>query len=386
MMTKREFLKTIGATAVAAAGAGYVSAPSRLRAACPEALQPRRARNLKNFVWMTPNLKLAPSDLAQAFALIRASGINGIVAEIYNGTSAFYRSRKFPVRAEWLETILPLARAEGLEVHAWMWTMPCMQADVISDHPDWYNVNARGESAVDKPAYVPYYKFLDPARPEVREWIRDTVQELAAITGLTGVHLDYVRHPDAILPSGLWSKYGIVQDKVYPPYDYGYTEYSRRAFKAKFGVDPIELKDPESNHDWLQYRLDTVVDMVNGYLVPAAHAGGKMISAAVFPGPSRARTMVRQDWGRFNLDAFLPMLYHTFYEAGPEFVRTYTEEAVRTVKQPVYSGLFVSPLSAEDFTRTIEAALSGGAAGVSIFDYGAMTPERWRLLRKAVAQ
>jgi hypothetical protein len=126
--------------------------------------------------------------------------------------------------------------------------------------------------------------------------------------------------------------------------------------------------------------------MVNEYLAPAAHAGGKQITAAVFPGPSRARTMVRQDWGRFKLDAFLPMLYHTFYEAGPEFVKTYTEEAVRTVKQPVYSGLFVSPLSAEEFTRTIEMALAGGAAGVSIFDHGAMTPERWQLLAKAIAR
>ena len=120
---------------------------------------------------------------------------------------------------------IPLATAAGLEVHAWMWSMPCLIDDVIKTHPDWYNVNAKGESAVDKPAYVDYYKFLDPARPEVREFVRDTVRELAAIPGLTGIHLDYIRHPDAILPSGLWSKYGIVQDKVYPPYDYGYTDY-----------------------------------------------------------------------------------------------------------------------------------------------------------------
>ena len=78
------------------------------------------------------------------------------------------------------------------------------------------------------------------------------------------------------------------------------------------------------------------------------------------------------------------MLYHTFYEAGPEWVRRYTEEAVRTVKAPVYSGLFVGPLSAADFTRTVEMALAGGASGVSIFDAGAMTPERWSLLRAVV--
>ena len=96
---------------------------------------------------------------------------------------------------------------------------------------------------------------------------------------------------------------------------------------------------------------------MNDYLVPAAHAGGKTISAAVFPGPSRAKTMVRQDWGRFKLDAYFPMLYHTFYEAGPEFVGLYTAEAVRTVTRPVYSGLFVGPLDAAAFTRTIEMAI-----------------------------
>jgi len=265
--------------------------------------------------------------------------------------------------------------------------MPCLLDDVIKQHPDWYNVNAKGESAVDKPAYVDYYKFLDPARTEVREFVRDTVRELAGIPGLTGIHLDYIRHPDAILPRDLWSKYGIVQDKVYPPYDYGYSEYSRRLFKSRFGVDPIDSEATERSGrsaDWLQYRLDSVVDLVNKYLVPAAKAGGKKISAAVFPGPSLARTMVRQDWGRFQLDAYFPMLYHSFYQEGPEWVGRYTAEAVRTVKSPVHSGMFVSPMTDAEFTRTIELALSNGAAGVSIFDAGAMNPARWALLGKAV--
>jgi len=340
---------------------------------------------LRNFVWMRPSLSKTGDDWRRDFDLLRASGITGIIPEIYNGRQALFRSARLPVRASWLDDTVPLAVSAGLEVHAWMWCMPCLIDNVVTQHPDWYNVNAKGESAVDKPAYVDYYKFLDPARPEVREFVRDTVRELAAKPGLTGIHLDYIRHPDAILPSGLWSKYGIVQDKVHPPYDYGYTEYSRRAFKATHGIDPIALKDPESNREWLQYRLDTVVDLVNDYLVPAAKSGGKQITAAVFPGPSLARTMVRQDWGRFRLDAYLPMLYHSFYGAGPEWVRQYTAEAVRTVKAPVYSGLFVSPMSDAEFARTIEMALAGGAAGVSIFDAGAMTPARWALFRKVTA-
>src|SRR5262245_12481736 len=289
MLTKREFLKSCALAAMALPFAGL------------------QKRALKNYAWLRPNVRQSVDELKRDFALMKASGLAGVVAEVYAGRATLYRSSRFPVRAEWLESALPIAKAEGLELHAWMWTMVCLQEDVIRDHPDWYNVNAKGESAHDKPAYVDYYKFLDPARPEVREFIRDTVSELAAIPGLTGVHLDYIRHPDAILPRGLWSKYGIVQNRVHPPYDYGYTEYSRRAFKANMGIDPIELTDPETNQAWLQYRLDSVVDLVNGYLAPAARAGGKTISAAVFPGPSLARTMVRQDWGRFDLDAYFPM-------------------------------------------------------------------------------
>jgi uncharacterized lipoprotein YddW (UPF0748 family) len=374
-LDRREFLETVGLAALTLGG------PRILRAQ-----RAPRAGRTKNWVWMTPRPETPADDWTRTFATMKRSGVDAILVEIYNGRQAFYRSRRFPVKDAFLETILPLAAAEGLDVHAWMWTMPCLLDDILKNHPDWYNVNAKGESAADKPAYVPYYKFLDPARPEVRDFIQGTVAELAELPGLAGIHLDYVRHPDAILPSGLWSKYGIVQDKVYPPYDYGYTEYSRRAFRDAHGIDPIAIKDPESDRAWLQYRLDSVTDLVNNYLVPAAHARNKTITAAVFPGPSLARTMVRQDWGRWDLDAFLPMLYHRFYDATPEWVLKYTKEAVATVRKPVYSGLFVGPLGDDEFAQTVAKALEGGADGVSIFDAGAMTPSRWKTLAAATAR
>jgi hypothetical protein len=102
------------------------------------------------------------------------------------------------------------------------------------------------------------------------------------------------------------------------------------------------------------------------------------------PRDNRARVMVRQDWGRFKLDGFLPMLYQTFYEAGPEFVQQYTAEAVATVKVPIHSGLYVGPLDEPTLTRTIEAALGAGASGVSLFDAGAMNATRWGIFAKAV--
>lgn len=373
---RRDFLKTIGLSAAA------LSAGKILRAA-PHSFHPiPTIPDRKDWVWIMVDTTKSPSDWKRSFALMRDSGIRAIIPEIYDGKHAYFASNRLPVGKDLLGTILPLAKAEGLEVHAWMWCMPCLIPEIMQKHRDWYNVNAKGESALDKPAYVDYYKFLDPGRPEVREWVQGTVQELATVPELTGIHLDYIRHPDAILPKALWKKYNIVQDKVYPPYDYGYTEYERKEFRKKFGADPLGLKDAAFEQQWFQFRLDMVVDLVNQYLVPAAHAKGKMISAAVFPGPALARQMVRQDWGRFHLDAFLPMLYNGFYEQGPEWVKQQTEEGVSAVSRPVFAGLFIHDMDDTQFARTLDAAIAGGASGVSLFSAAGMNQGKWDALKR----
>jgi uncharacterized lipoprotein YddW (UPF0748 family) len=373
---RRDFLKTIGL------GAAALSAGKILRAA-PHSFYPSPTiPDRKNWVWITVDTTKSPSDWRRSFALMRDSGIRAVIPEVYDGQHAYFASERLPVMKDLLGTILPLAKATGLEVHAWMWCMPCLIPEIMQKHRDWYNVNAKGESALDKPAYVDYYKFLDPGHPEVREWVQGTVQELAAIPELTGIHLDYIRHPDAILPKGLWKKYNIVQDKVYPPYDYGYTEYERKEFKKKYGADPLGLRDATLEQQWFQFRLDMVVDLVNLYLVPAAHAKGKMISAAVFPGPTLARQMVRQDWGRFHLDAFLPMLYNGFYEQGPEWVKQQTEEGVLAVSKPVFVGLFIHDMDEAEFARTLDAAIAGGASGVSLFSAAGMNQSKWDALKR----
>jgi uncharacterized lipoprotein YddW (UPF0748 family) len=375
---RRDFLKT-AAIGLAALGANeFIPRPA---AGLHSAVQ-------KNWVWIPNNLATRSADDWKArLALMRQSGIRAILPEIYDGREAYFASTRLPVKSDWLGTLLPLALAEGLEVHAWMWSMPCMVPEIMQKHPDWYNVNALGESAVDKPAYVPYYRFLDPGRPEVREWVQGTVNELSNIPDLTGVHLDYIRHPDAILPVGLWSKYNLIQDHVFPQFDYGYSEYEREQFKKKHGIDPLQIpnsKNTKLQQEWLQARWDMVTDLVNGYLVPAAHAKGKMITAAVFPGPTMAREHVRQDWGKWHLDAYLPMLYNSFYNAGADWVGEETREGVHTVKKPIYSGIFLGNMDQAALTQVVQAARKGGASGVSLFCESAMEDEKWAMIHSAL--
>ena len=110
----------------------------------------------------------------------------------------------------------------------------------------------------------------------------------------------------------------------------------------------------------------------------AVKARGGKISAAVFPGPTMAKAMVRQDWANWHLDAYFPMIYNGFYNEGPAWIGRSVKESVQAVngRAKIYAGLYLPALQ-EDFEAALDAAFDNGASGVSLFD----SPSRDYLLR-----
>ena len=95
-----------------------------------------------------------------------------------------------------IPAISAIAHEEGLEYHAWK---PCM---LQGGKPhEWYAVNRLGQSADEFPAYVQYYQALDPANPEVQDFIVSMITDIAACPDVDYVQLDYIRYADAILVS-----------------------------------------------------------------------------------------------------------------------------------------------------------------------------------------
>jgi uncharacterized lipoprotein YddW (UPF0748 family) len=307
-------------------------------------------------------------DWRRKFASLRAANIDAVLLQL---------------DAAQLAPLIPVAADEGIEIHAWMATM--MQAGMEDEHHEWYVVNRNGDSAADKPAYVDYYKFMCPSRKPVLEHLEKQVAELASIEGLGSVHLDYIRYPDVILPIQLWDKYGIVQDKEYPEYDYCYCEVCREQFKQESGVDPLEIEDPASHQPWLQYRYDTITRVVNE-LAEVAHERGMPITAAVFPTPDIAKTLVRQDWVNWNLDAVMPMIYHSFYNEPVEWIEQATREGVEALggKMPLYAGLFIPALTPIELAQAVQHSAAGGARGVVLFEGKMPTDEHWSKFAAAV--
>ncbi len=336
------------------------------------------------YVWQIWNDNNTEQSLRKEYKLWKKHGVVGVCV------NAGMDAAKIAVAAK-------AAHREGLEFHAWIPTMLQEGLD-----PSWYTVNRLGQSAHDHPAYVDYYKTLDPRNPNVRKWLVDKFSELSRIPDLDYIQLDYIRYADVILAKGLWSKYGLTMNGEYANADYCYCDDCVKAFKEQSGIDIRKVTDPSKIKEWAQFRQDAVTDLVN-MIVEAVHKNGKKVSADVFPGPhSHATWMVRQEWNKWNLDAVFPMNYNDFYMEPASWVGQVTAEEVQSLagkQTPVYSGLFIckdwqnkasvidpenSGLLPSEIGEAVKGSMQAGAAGVCLFTPYSMTAEHWKALDEAI--
>ncbi len=358
-MKRRKFIKTLSATV---AGSQLIPAP--------EFLKPQSVFGNPNFgawTWVHGGQDRTRSEWLEQFSRIADAGFVGVLAS--GGET---------------EKLSGAAHDAGLEFHRWVWILNRPGDEFVRDnHPEWFTLNRNLEDSLNHPAYVDYYKWVCPTRDPVREYIGQKIADVAREPGVDGVHLDYIRHADVILPKGLWSKYDLVQDQEYPEFDYCYCDVCREKFEALHGVDPIELLQPTEDGRWKQFRWDSITRLVNE-LADAVHTMGKPISAAVFPTPAMASLMVHQQWNRWNLDMFFPMLYNGFYEEEVSWIESAAREGLATLPdgKQLNSGVYLPDLDPGKLGEAIRGARNAGSSGVAMFEMGGLTDEHLEVVRR----
>lgn len=338
------------------------------------------------YAWLGGPGDATDQEIKGAFEDLKSKGIDVLM---YNGGQD----------PEVYRRVGRIAKSAGLGFHTWIPTMVQSKKPEIEE--EWYAINGLGESALDKPAYVDYYKFLCPSKEGTYQFLENLYTKIAEVEEVDAIHLDYIRFPDVILARGLWDKYGLTMDREYPQYDYCYCDDCTGDFQAQTGIDIKSVEDPSQVEEWKQFRYDLITKIVNK-LTEAVHAKGKQINAAVFPGPgSVAMKLVRQEWDKWNLDAFFPMNYNDFYLEDTQWIGQVTKEAVTAAgpDQPVFSGLFICPdpqkkatepdpenhgLIPEELGPAISQSMDNGAAGICLFTPGRMTDEHWVEFEKAI--
>jgi len=268
--------------------------------------------------------------------------------------------------------------APTTEFTGWMWILNrAGDAWARTNRPEWFTLSRNGDSSLDVPPYVGYYRWVCPSREPVRAYLRGMIDDAAAEPGVDGIHLDYIRYCDVILTRGLWEKYDLVQDREFPEFDFCYCDVCREQFSSLSGTDSLEIDDPPSDPEWIRFRWDSVTRLV-GELTEVTHAREKSISAAVFATPTLARRLVRQAWDEWPVDRVFPMLYYSAYARDVPWIGRSIEEgvaALRGSQTELLAGLYIPALTPAELAEAIRLARDAGGAGFSLFDLNPLTDE-----------
>lgn len=257
-------------------------------------------------------------ELAKIFDKLARAGINTIFLETVNASYPIYPSQvapqQNPLIRDWdpLESAVKLAHARGMELHAWVWVFaagnnrhnqiinisPDYLGPVLAANPDWANYDNKGNIipiGQTKP-------FLDPANPQVREYLTKLYTEIVTRYQVDGIHLDYIRYPFQDSRAGR---------------SYGYGKAAREQFKQQTGIDPLDISPSQRDlwQQWTAFRTQKVDSFVAELSQTLRQKRSTLLlSVAVFPLPEYERIeKIQQHWEvwarRGDIDLIVPMTY-----------------------------------------------------------------------------
>ena len=283
----------------------------------------------------------SPQGLAKVFERFKAAGINTVFVETVNAGYPIYPSavapEQNPLTKGWdpLAAAVELGKTHNIEVHAWVWIFAAGNQDhnpligkpasypgpILSAHPDWAGYDNKGNLIIpgqNKP-------FLDPANPEVRNYLHSLISEVVTHYDVDGIQLDYIRYP--------------FQDPNASRL-FGYGTAARAQFKDLTGVDPIQLSPTSQDqrirylwNQWTAFRTQQVTTFVAETAQRLRrHDPSLKLSAAVFADDTYKRQQtLQQDWEDWAdqglVDWIVLMSYASSTERFAELIRPWLVES-----------------------------------------------------------
>lgn len=333
-----------------------------------------------DYLWVVRTALLSAAAIDSVVARARAMEVRGLLVQVVGRGDAYYRSDLLP-RPEALGpgTFDPLgeliarAKPAGLEVHAWMncmlvWSAPKRPKDprhVVNAHPEWVAHLKDGRpmtrlSDRERRRLGVEGVYLNPAHPRVRLWLSQVASEIVTRYPVDGLHLDYIRQPDAAI---------------------GYDPTTRARFALETSIDPARIRRLEprerarADSAWAEFQRAQVTEVVRqvGDSVRAARPG-ILLSAAVVADTARAERGTAQPWRRWVRERLIDRAFLMCYAPSVQVVMgqllALTEEFGTTDR--VVPGIAVYNTSAGTAAIKIKGARALGYPLVALYSYDSL--------------
>lgn len=341
-------------------------------------------------VWIRPT-QTSREQIISTLDNMKKTGIDNVFLEtFYHGKTIFpsktMHEYGFNVQNQQFAMFDPLkiwideAHKRNIKIHIWFQSfyvgnVPPSGKDILAIHNEWGNkIRQDYESKTptrSKSEHNGY--FLDPANPEVQDFLIKLVTEIVNTYRPDGINLDYIRYPQAV--------------SKYEAGNWGYTEYARQDFKDMYGVDPVELsKNDVLWEDWDKYRREHITNFVR-----KAGAVGKQnsvyVSTVIFPDMENALSTKQQDWRTWSKRNYINGFTPLFLTYDPKMVASMINDvnSVKSSSTDLYAGLFVTFMGGtnEDLVRQIHEARKLNVNGIILFDYAHTTDTYASMLSKS---
>ncbi|MDD3052130.1 MAG: family 10 glycosylhydrolase [Candidatus Cloacimonetes bacterium] len=247
-------------------------------------------------------------------------GYNEILAQVrYRGDALYlpnrfneqhynpeFRSHYIEEEFDPLEYLLEKAAEVNIEVHAWVTVFVATphnisilpMSHVYHVHPEWVIQTDNNEPMKNNDLEGAY---LDPALPEVHDYLMNILLDIVSNYDIAGLHLDYIRYPGR--------KYGN-------------------------NLNPFVTPDPDQNlthlteiQNWREQNINRFLTRLYcevKYLKP-----GLCLSAAVLPEIDRARDYYAQNWYHWLNSGIIDRLYLMAYTKNSDYLTTTLDEIIQ---------------------------------------------------------
>ncbi len=344
-------------------------------------------------VWIRPNSKNT-GDIQKTLDNIKAAGFNNVFIETFYHGKTIFPSRvmklyDFEVQnPDFLGTdILAIwikeAHKRNIKVHCWFESFYIGNKSpdenpnsILAKRPNWMN---RPRQKADYEGWVSHAAehngfFLDPANPEVVDFLMQLIGELSASYNIDGINVDYVRYPSIVKEnySNQW----------------GYTQFARNEFMSFYEVDPIEL-DQKSDlwTTWCNYRSEKITNYVRK-VSELLQNRNIIFSTVIFPDYKLSLKTKFQDWITWSeegyVNAFTPMVLTGDDELTKSMLEEIKKKSSSNTK--IYPGLYAGFIESdpEDLLKQIHITRKLHLGGVVLFDWAHLNSEYLDTLKTSV--
>lgn len=334
-------------------------------------------------IWIRPT-ENSQEQIIATLNKLKDNGFNNVFLETYYHGKTIFPSKTmnkygFTIQNELFEGFDPLkiwveeGHKRDIKVHTWFQSFyvgnknPNINpTSILAQHPEWGNKTKKCADCEGATMSVSEHNgyFLDPANPNVQNFLLELLEEIITEYKPDGINLDYIRYPNSNSRVDMQA--------------WGFSEYARNEFQSIYGVDPVDLTVSDAMwYDWNDYRRGIITNFVKkvGQL---GKANKTYISAVIFPDIASALATKQQDWRNWSYNDYIDGFTPLFLTYDSKMLASMMNDVmnIKSPKTELYAGLFVTFMggSSEDLIRQIFETRKMNANGVILFDYAHTTP------------